>query len=186
MSVLILASALLTGCGHEKPHAFNWKVGNFQATDETGQDFGLSDLKGKVWLADFVFTHCQTVCPPMTRNMAALQEQLKKSEAKAQIVSFTVDPKRDSPDVLKKFAKEQGADLSNWHLLTGYSFDKIKSLSEKSFKSAVSKPAKGNDQYTHGTNIFLIDQKGTIVQKYNGYSDVPYDDIIKDVKALNE
>lgn len=164
----------------------NWQVADFNFTDENGKPFGLSDLKGKVWLADFIFTSCETVCPPMTANMSKLQEKLKAANANVQIVSFSVDPTRDTPDKLKAFGEKFDADFSNWHFLTGYDFSTIKDLSEKSFKSAVAEPAKGSDQFTHGTSFYLIDQNGHIDKLYHGYSDVPFNQVVKDVISLNK
>jgi protein SCO1 len=164
----------------------NWNVKDFNFTDEHGQPFGLSDLKGKVWLADFYFTNCISICPPMTANMVKLQDILKKAGANVQIVSFSVDPKNDSPDKLIAFSKKYGADLSNWHFLTGYNFNTIKDLSENSFKSAIAQPEKGSNQYTHGTSYYLVNQNGQIVKFYHGFSDVPFSQIVKDVQALDK
>ncbi|MFC7392324.1 SCO family protein [Scopulibacillus cellulosilyticus] len=194
LPVLMLLALILSGCqsssqdqqteGHAKPDQINWKVANFKFEDENKHPFGLSDLKGKVWIANFMFTHCTSVCPPMTGNMAHLQKQLKKENLPVEIVSFSVDPKRDTPQVLKNFGQKHGSDFSNWHFLTGYSFNDIKNLSERSFKSSVAIPSEGSDQYTHGTNFFLINKKGVIIQKYDGFQDVPYKRIVKDVKDL--
>jgi protein SCO1 len=164
----------------------NWKVKDFHFIDEHGQPFGLSDLKGKVWLADFYFTNCTSICPPMTANMAKLQEKLKKAGADFQIVSFSVDPKDDTPNKLIAFSKNYGANLSNWHFLTGYDFNTIKDLSESSFKSAIAQPEKGSNQYTHGTSYYLVNQNGQIVKFYHGFSDVPFNQIVKDVQALDK
>ncbi|WEG13664.1 SCO family protein [Pullulanibacillus sp. KACC 23026] len=206
--VLLFASmfmTLISGCGLNSPSTkasgsasqnkpdnvtdvsnANWKVKDFNFTDEHGQPYGLSDLKGKVWLADFYFTNCVSICPPMTANMVKLQEKLKKAGAAVQIVSFSVDPKDDTPDKLIPFSKKYGADLSNWHFLTGYSFDTIKDLSVNSFKSAIAQPEKGSNQYTHGTSYYLVNQNGQIVKFYHGFSDVPFNQIVKDVLALDK
>lgn len=164
----------------------NWKVKDFNFTDEHGQPFGLSNLKGTVWLADFYFTNCISICPPMTANMVKLQEKLKKAGAKVQIVSFSVDPKDDTPEKLIPFSKKYGVDLSNWHFLTGYNFNTIKDLSVNSFKSAIAQPEKGSNQYTHGTSFYLVNQNGQIMKYYHGFSDVPFNQIVKDVKALDK
>jgi len=120
----------------------------------------------------------------MTAHVSKLQQQLLDEGLSTPIVSFTVDPERDTPDVLKTFAEQFGADFSTWHFLTGYSFEEIKELSETSFKSPLAKPAEGTDQYTHGTWLYLI-QSDHIIKTYNGVSDVPYDSIVEDVKVLS-
>ncbi|MBM7645737.1 protein SCO1/2 [Scopulibacillus daqui] len=194
LPIVLLLAMMLSGCqsnsqeqtsGSAKTNqSLNWKVADFNFKDENNRSFGMDQLKGKVWLADFMFTHCTSVCPPMTGNLVHLQKKLKEAKLPVEIVSFSVDPSRDTPEVLKRFAQKHGADFSNWHFLTGYSFDKLKSLSEGSFKSSVAKPSKGSDQFTHGTNIFLVNKEGVIVKKYNGFQDVPYDRIMKDIKEL--
>ncbi|GAB4074557.1 SCO family protein [Barrientosiimonas marina] len=181
--LIIIGSA----CSSEKTISdkLDWDVQKFEATDQGGDTVSLADLKGKVWIADFIFTGCTTVCPPMTANMAKLQEKLNEANASVEVVSFSVDPERDTQDIRKKYISSRGGDLSNWSFLGDYGFDYVKDLSESSFKSAVGKPPKGSDQVSHGTRFFLVNQQGTIVKQYDGYSDVPYDKIVDHVKILN-
>lgn len=186
-TVCILAIIMVfTACGKEEtiPDKLGWEVQDFEATDQSGKTVSLSDLKGKVWIADFAFTSCTSVCPPMTANMVKLQKKMNEADIPIQIVSFSVDPKRDTPEIRKKFITERGGDLTNWSFLGGYSFDDVKEISELSFKSAVAEPTEGTDQFTHGTSFFLVNQEGTIVKRYNGYQDVPYDKIIEHAKIL--
>lgn len=184
MVLVVLGILVLTACGNDKPDSLDWDVSSFSYTDQQNESYGLNDLDGKVWIANFIFTHCETVCPPMTSNLARLQEKLKAKDTQVEIVSFTVDPMRDDPEALTSFANERGAELTNWHFLTGYSFEEIKALSEGDFKAAVTQPNEGDDQFVHGTSFYLIDQSGTVVEKYNGLSNVPYEQIIDDVSAL--
>lgn len=182
---LIVMMMVFSACGGKEsiPDKLDWKVQDFKATNVDGKTVTLDDLKGEVWIADFNFTNCTTVCPPMASNMANLQEKLKKDDVPVQFVTFTVDPDRDKPKVRKKFIKERGGEFSNWYFLGGYSFDDIKDFSESSFKSALAKPPEGSDQFAHGTSFFLINQEGTIVKRYKGL-DVPEDKVEKHVKIL--
>ncbi len=82
----------------------------------------LDNLKGKWWIADFIFTNWTTVCLPMTNNKSILQRKLKDNNLDVQLVSFSVDPDFDSPEVLKEYAEQYGVDFSNWSFLTGYDF----------------------------------------------------------------
>src|SRR5699024_10642109 len=102
--------------------------------DETMSDFefinldeetvSLDDLKGEYWVADFVFTNCTTVCIPMTSNMKILQDEMIEEDlTNIELISFTVDPDYDTPEVLSDYAKEYDANLDNWSFLTGYEFD---------------------------------------------------------------
>lgn len=185
---LIMLLLFLSACGQEAsiPDKLGWDVQDFQATNVDGQTVTLSDLKGKVWIADFNFTNCTTVCPPMAANMANLQEKLKEDDVPIQFVTFTVDPKRDKQKTRKEFIKSRGGNFSNWYFLGGYSFSDIKDLSESSFKAALSKPSEGSDQFQHVTSFFLVNQEGTIVKRYDGRSDVPADKIEKHIKILQE
>ncbi|WP_376774083.1 SCO family protein [Paenibacillus phytorum] len=179
--ILILATA----CGSGKPNQLHIPVQPFEYTNQDEKPVGLSDLKEKVWIANFVFTHCATVCPTMTANMANLQERLKEAGAKAELISFSVDPEQDDPAALKSYLQKFDADFTNWHALTGYDFDVIKTFVLRSFKSPIAKDT-SSDQVIHGTSFYLVDQSGIVVAKYDGMLDVPYDKIIKDVKVLQQ
>ncbi|MDV7763736.1 MULTISPECIES: SCO family protein [unclassified Peribacillus] len=176
---------LLTACGSNGvPDAKNWDLEDFSYIDQEGKAFSKSDLKGKVWVADFIFTSCKTVCLPMTSNMTKLQQQLKdEGISDVEFVSFSVDPEIDKPDVLKKYGDQFNVDYSNWHFLTGYGQEEIERFARDNFKLIVKKPETG-DQVIHGTSFFLIDQKGKIMKDYTGLQDIPFDEIIKHIKIL--
>lgn len=89
----------------------------FTLTDQEGKAFDASQLKGKVWVADFVFTNCTSLCPMMTEQMHEFQQ--KTAGSSVQMVSFSVDPEHDTPAALKTYAQMNQADLSRWHFLTG-------------------------------------------------------------------
>jgi len=184
--LLCLTILLLSACGdHKIPGAKNWPVGDFTFTDQDGRPFGLSNLKGKVWVADFIFTHCPDVCPMMTANMANLQRMAKKEGLNVEFVSFSVDPENDKPEVLKQYAQKFHGDLSNWHFLTGYSQQTIETFAKKNFKTTVNKP-EHSDMVMHGVYFYLIDRNGKILKYYQGSKDVPYEEILKHMKVLQE
>ncbi|MGP4069652.1 SCO family protein [Halobacillus sp. B29] len=183
LSMTLLFTLLLTGCGSgELENTLDWETQNFNATTQEEADFAVEDMEGKVWLADFIFTSCNTVCPPMTRNMAQIQDQLQEKDIEAEIVSFSVDPTVDSPDELKEFGNKHGVDYSNWTFVTGYTQEEIQNFAQESFKAPVQK-TEGNDQVTHGTSFYLVGKDGNVLKKYRGDTDVPYDQIIEDVKT---
>jgi protein SCO1/2 len=181
----LLALALLaTGCGGaKKPNDLAWEIQDFAFIDQNGQEITLESLKGEVWLADFIFTNCTSVCQPMTYNMSKIQKMLKEKGIKAKIVSFTVDPERDSPEALKQFVSKFTDDQSNWHLLTGYTQEEISKFAKESFRTIAEKPTDGSDQFIHQTLFYLVDQNGIIVKAYNG-TDLDFDEVVKDTKAL--
>jgi len=155
----------------------------FSYTDQNGQPFGTDELTGKVWIADFVFTKCKTVCPPMTLEMADLQKKFADEGIQVEFVSFTVDPTIDSPDVLKEYIHQFTDDETNWHLLSGYTQEEIEVFAREQFQTIVQKPFTSN-QVIHGTNFYLINQQGSIVNEYN-FVDASYvKEMTKDIKKI--
>jgi protein SCO1 len=183
--LITILSVILVGCSNSDFQAdHHYEVKDFTYTNQDNEKVSLNDLKGKVWIADFVFTKCETVCPPMTYNLTQLQEKLKEEGVKDyQFVSFSVDPETDKPEVLKEFIGGYEADESKWDLLTGYKLDEIADLAEHSFKTIVADDPK-SDQMIHGTSFYLVNQKGEVVKSYSGNSDVPFDLIVEDMKTL--
>ncbi|KAA0964994.1 SCO family protein [Sporosarcina sp. ANT_H38] len=157
----------------------------FSYTDQNGQPFGTDELAGKVWIADFVFTKCTSVCPPMTIEMADLQKKFEDEGIQVEFVSFTVDPTIDSPEVLKSYLFQFTDDESNWHMLTGFSQEEIEVFAREQFQTIVQKPSTSN-QVIHGTNFYLIDQQGRIVKEYNYVDESYVEKMIKDIKKLHK
>lgn len=185
VSMIVIALLLVTACGKKGiENPLNWQIEGFSFTDQDQKAFGLKDLKGKVWVSDFMFTSCNDVCLPMTANMAKLQKMAKEEGIKnIEFVSFSVDPTVDTPEKLKKFAEGYDADFSNWHFLTGYSQADIEQFAKKNYKDIVQKP-EGANQVIHRTFFFLVDENGKIMKHYDGFKDTPFEEIIKDIKSL--
>lgn len=141
------------------PKLFN--VPAFTLNDENGQPFSDQSLRGKVWVADFIFTHCPSLCPLMTRSMYDLQQMTAGTGL--QLVSVSVDPERDTPPVLKQYATDNKADLSRWHFLTG-SKDATWDLS-KGMKLAV-QPDRGSS-VMHSSHFLLVDRAGHVRGVYD-------------------
>ncbi|MFC4404735.1 SCO family protein [Gracilibacillus xinjiangensis] len=201
LSILILF--LLTACGtgaegnnasdssnsNESSHSkykgdFEFKVQNFTYTNQNGEEFSKEKLDGKFWVANMVFTNCTTVCPAMTSNMARLQQQLNEADIDAELVSFSVDPVNDTPEMLKQYAEDRGATFENWNLLTGYSDEDIKQFASESFKAFVENPD-NSDQVVHQTSFYLVTPDGYAVNKYNGSKAANMEQIVEDIKAMN-
>jgi protein SCO1/2 len=184
-AILLSSIFLLSACQGDIKNAVDWPIrDDIVYTDQHNKSFALKDLKGKVWVSDFIFTSCTDICPPMTANMVRLQEMVKEKGLKnVEFVSFSVDPTVDSPKALAEFAKKFNVDQSNWSFLTGYSQDYIEVFAKNSFKTFVKKPSQG-DQVVHGTSFYLVGPDGRIKKYYTGINKVPYDEIIKDIQAL--
>ncbi|WP_197277571.1 SCO family protein [Bacillus sp. FJAT-27245] len=182
---IAIAALLLTACGKkELENAQNWPLKDFSGTTQDGKQLGIEDLKGKVWMADFIFTECDTVCPPMTANMAEIQRKAKEEGIKnIHFVSFSVDPEIDKPEVLKEYGERYDVDYKNWDFLTGYGQEEIEQYALKNFKTIVKKPKEG-DQVIHGTTFYLVGKDGLVKKYYSGVSDVPYESILDDIKTL--
>lgn len=158
-------------------------VQDFTFTNQDGAEFGLSELKDKVWIADFIFTNCQTVCPPLTANLAKFQEMAKDEGVDVQIVSFSVDPEFDTPEKMKAYGENFNADFNTWNFVTGYSQKEIEKFSLESFKAIVQKP-KSSDQVIHTTSFFLVNKDGKVIKSYPGLENTPYEEIISDIKNM--
>ncbi|WP_213423033.1 SCO family protein [Bhargavaea massiliensis] len=187
-AMVILAALVLGACNAGKFEGdFSWEVKPFEYTNQHGEKVSLEDLKGQPWLAQFVFTNCNSVCPPMMFNMAEVQDHLAKAGIEDyKIVSFSVDPKYDTPEKLQEYLDTfEVADQAKWEMLTGYTQEEISDLSVKSFKLPVIDDP-NSDQVTHGTSFFLVDQEGNAVKSYDGYMEVPHDLIVEDMEALIE
>ncbi len=128
----------------------------FALTDQAGQPFSSVELKGKVWIGFIFLTNCPTgACPVMVGKMARLQEALP--DERIHFVSFSVDPDRDTPEVLAKYAAEVGqAEVSpRWHLLTGGTRDEMKAFAQE-MKLIV------DEEFGHSTVFLLVDQQGNV------------------------
>lgn len=187
-TISLISLFLLQACQEKLPIEENMseKVADFNFTTQDEKSLSLADLAGQWWIADFVFTNCTTVCLPMTSNMAQLQDLIAAENLPVQLLSFSVDPDYDTPEVLKRYGEEYGADFSNWHFLTGYDFRTIKELSIKSFRALLQEPDYGSDQFTHDTRFFLVDPDGNIVKGYNGMQNENIHTILEDLIILQE
>lgn len=178
---LVIFLLILSGCGGDE--ASTRQVSSFSFQDHQGQAFGSEDLDGDVWIASFVFANCETVCPPMMMEMAELQDRLEEEEIEAELVTFTVDPEVDSPAELKEYLYQFTEDESNWHMLTGYSQEEIEAFARDAFQTIVQKPD-STDQVIHGTNFYLVNGDGYIVNEFN-YIDTSYlDELVEEIKDI--
>lgn len=180
--IILLSILLLAGCSQGIEDPLEWEIEDFNFINQANEEVGLADLKGEVWLADFIFTNCTTVCLPMTSNMVDLQNQFKEQGLDVKIISFSVDPTVDSPEILKSYAENYGADFASWNLLTGYSPEKIDAFAMDNFKTIARKP-ENDDQVLHGTSFFLIDKNGVIMKSYDGINP-PVEEILSDAEIL--
>lgn len=182
--LVVLVLAACSGLGGFKAD-FEYEIEPFELTNQHNEEVSLDDLQGQVWLAQFVFTKCTSVCPPMMMNMVEVEAKLAESGVEDyKIVSFSVDPVVDTPEALQEYLNLFDVkDQSKWEMFTGYTQEYISQFATKSFKTLVIDDP-NSDQVTHDTKFFLVNQEGKLVKMYNGNTDVPFEQIAKDMKAL--
>lgn len=159
----------------------------FDLTDQNGKPFSAADLKGKVYVLEFFFTTCPTICPKMNLNMVDIQNKFFGNPNFA-IVSITIDPGHDTPKVLKEHAELLGAKSSKWYFLTGDK-DYIYGISNKGFNMYAGENSKVNGGFEHSGLFALIDKKGNIRCRRDEYNNpiLYYDGIEKEgVKAIQQ
>ena len=139
-------------------------VPQFDLTNQDAQPFGSEKLAGKIWIADFIFTSCPGPCPIISTRMSELQKPLVKSDV--HLVSFSVDPEKDTPEVLRAYADKLRKEPFRWDFLTG-PLETITSLSRDGFKLAIAAGEEPGSGPVHSTRFVLVDRRGTI----RGYYD---------------
>jgi protein SCO1 len=163
--VLAALRARAHGMTHELPRYT--QVPAFSLTDQTGRAFNSAELSGRVWVADFIYTSCSMVCPRLTGTMAELQRHLRNrgQERNVHLVSFTVDPERDTVERLRGYAAGFQADPQLWSFVTGSS-DAVRDAVVRGFKIGIDKEKSDTEQdgfaIVHGTRFILVDARGFI------------------------
>ncbi len=144
------------------------QVPDFALQDQDGQPFTLASMRGKVWVAGFIFTTCPSVCPKISRAMLELQQRYARNGVEVELVSFTVDPENDTPAVLERYAEHLGVDESKWRFVTGERAA-MEALVVGGFKTAMDRrqtpPGQTEpDMYdiAHSEKLVLIDGDGGI------------------------
>ncbi len=149
--------------------------------DETGTSFSITELDGRIWVADFIFTRCGSQCPVMSTHMRKLQNWLEENEmGNVQLVSVTVDPESDSPEALKRYAEAFKADPERWHFLTGDRktiYDYI--LNDFHLETAENEGKPVADLFVHSDKFVLLDRNRHIRGYYSAMED-------RDMEKLRE
>ncbi len=160
------------------------KIADFSLTNQNGKTITQADYKDKIYVADFFFTTCQTICPIMTDHMVYIQKELK-DDPDVMLLSHTVTPEIDSVPQLKKYALKKGVDDTRWNLVTG---DKkqIYDLARKSYLAV--KDVDSFDPYDmiHTENFMLIDKKRQIRGFYDGTNPEEIKRLIADIHILKK
>ena len=164
LALLLVLGAPLLGCGGREPPVLG-TVPDFALTERSGSVIHAGDLDGSVWIAGFIFTRCPDVCPALTARMAGLQKALAGSPA-VHLVSISVDPTHDTPEVLRGYAAQAGA-KDDWLFLTGPR-DQVASLLKDGFKVAFADDGPAEAPITHSDRLVLVDRERRIRGYYHG------------------
>ncbi len=158
-------------------------IANFSLTNQNGKEITQRDYKDKIYVADFFFTTCQTICPIMTDHMVQIQKELI-NDNEVLLLSHTVTPEIDSVSQLKKYAVEKGVDDTKWNLVTGDKRE-IYELARKSYLAAKDNPYE-EDDLIHTENFVLVDQKKRIRGFYDGTNPDAIKKLLDDIKILKK
>lgn len=167
-----------------------YKIGpvpQFELTNHNGKKISNKDYEGKVYVLEFFFSTCPSICPIMNKNMITIEKEFA-NEPNFGIVSITINPENDTPELLKEHAKSLGITSENWNFLTG-DLDYIMNLSNKGFNIYAGKNSKVSGGFEHSGLFALIDKKGNIRCRKDDYNNpiMYYDGLEqKGVNAIKE
>ena len=161
------------------------RVPEFSFTDQNGKTITNKDYLGKVYVVEFFFTTCPTICPKMNYNLVQIQNSFKDFENFG-VASFTINPNYDTPEILKEYADRYGVTNPNWHLMTGDQ-DKIYELANTGFPLYVAKNDEAEGGFEHSGHFALIDKEGYIRSRIeNGNPLIFYYGIISEEEQVDD
>ena len=158
------------------------KIAPFSLTNQNGLTVTEKDYMNKIYVADFFFTTCPSICPKMTENMGLIQENIK-TDNQVLLLSFSVTPEIDSVQQLKSYAIEKGVIDSKWNLLTGNKKE-IYELARKSYLAVKTDGDGGEHDMIHTENFILVDPEKRIRGFYDGTDINAIDELLSDIKVL--
>ena len=161
------------------------KVPEFSLTERSGREVSSDDLRGTVWIANFIYTQCKDTCPTQTATLARLQHRLP-NPGKAAIVSMTIDPDRDSPEALSVYADRFGADPQRWLFLTGPKHT-LRGLAQGGFHLSAVPARTGEDKdlvILHSSRFVLVDGLGEIRGYYDSNDPQAMDRLLEHLRTL--
>ena len=159
-------------------------ISDFTLTNQNGETITQRNYEGKIYVADFFFTTCQTICPIMTDHMVMIQELLKEDQ-EILLLSHTVTPEIDDVEQLKKYSLEKGVEDAKWNLVTG---DKkqIYDLARKSYLAVKDVPEAEAYGMIHTENFVLVDTQKRIRGIYDGTNPEEIEKLLEDIAILKE
>ena len=177
VAVILLVTFLFKESSTLDDLPISGSVPDFEFTDSNGETITLVDMEGKVWVADFIFTTCTMACPIMTGNMNIIHKSFK-DDNNVRIISISVYPEYDTPEVLKEYASRYNANTNRWHFLTGPE-ESVKNIIKTGFKIG-----DYEDIIFHSEKFALVDVRGNIRGYYSGMETEDMSKLKKDIKRL--
>ena len=179
VAVAILAVIFFNRDLYERSLPVFHKVSDFTLVDSENHPFQFKNLRGKVVIADFIFTTCQGVCPMMTKNMKAIYEQFRNKKDII-FLSITVNPEYDTPAILSKYVARLNINPNQWIFLTGPR-ENIQEIAVNQFKiGSVEQPV------FHSAYFVLVDKNGVVRGYYEGSEDAMIQKLVNDTKKLSK
>ena len=175
---MVDSTLLRKGMGHT--------IGEFSFYNQNGKVVDNEDVEGKVYVAEYFFTTCGSICPKMNKQLQRIHNKFAKNK-EVKLLSFTVDPDKDTVEQMKKYAERFNVEGNQWHFLTGDK-ESLYQLARTSF--FVLKPAEAENQgdaggdFIHTNNFVLVDRRGRIRGYYDGTSAIEVDKIMRDISRL--
>jgi protein SCO1/2 len=173
-SILVV---LLAACNRQPPLPVYGQIPPFQLTAQTGENFDSRELDGHIWVADFMFTNCPGPCPMMSHQMSVIQQSTANTPG-VKLISFTVDPAHDTPQVLAEYARHFKADPARWTFLTG-DIARLNDLGLNAFKLN-----RVDGSLDHSTRFVLIDSRRQIRGFYLSSDDGFPNNLLRDLRKL--
>jgi protein SCO1/2 len=185
IALAVAIAVVLGGCEPVQSVPVWTTLPEFVLIDQDSQPYGTDQLRGRPWIADFIFTHCPGRCPMLTREMARIQTDLRgKGWDDVQLVSISVDPENDTPEVLAAYASKHGAQKGNWRFLTGQR-DQIWSLGVDGFKLPIADTEDGFDgPILHSNKFVLTDRQGRIRGYYDALEKPARAKLLRDLEIV--
>lgn len=185
MPILAVAISTVSGLFNIKELPVFGDVPDFTMTERSGKKVSRDSLKGKVWAASFIFTRCSGQCPMLCQELVKVQKKLRFKE-NFRLVSFSVDPKNDTPQVLTDYANKVEADPYKWLFLTG-DHNQMQSLIRHGFRLASAEGrqmAGATEEVIHSFKVVLVDASGRIRGYYDGLDEGEVKNLIRDSRRL--
>lgn len=195
--IFLLVATLLFSCGKQKrlpilgPKSVEesgdtsyFTIPPFEAINQNGEVINNESLKGNIYIAEFFFTSCPTICPIMTEQLFRVHEKFK-SEDRLKIVSFTLDPEYDTPEKLQDHAVRRGIDIHQWWFLNDKKSETYE-LAQKGYFVTALEDSSEPGGIVHSGKVSLIDKKGRIRAYYDGTIEADVNVLINDIATLLE